>query len=75
MMKYIYLLYIEMSQWIVNWLFYLLAENENKGDTSFECDGGWIRNDDFGACYCFIPTKRTWLMAQVNKKFEALYHR
>jgi len=39
---------------------------------SFECDGGWIRNDDFGACYCFSLTKVTWYKAQVNNKFKAL---
>lgn len=44
---------------------------KNKEDTNFECNGGWIRNDDFGACYCFSLTKATWNKAQTLCKKQS----
>ncbi|XP_052082395.1 hemicentin-1-like isoform X3 [Mytilus californianus] len=33
-------------------------------EDTLNCDGGWMRRDDFGACYCFSGQTLSWNSAQ-----------
>ncbi|CAC5401163.1 HMCN [Mytilus coruscus] len=40
-------------------------------EDTLNCDGGWMRRDDFGACYCFSGQTLSWNSAQAQCKKQA----
>lgn len=40
-------------------------------NTRMNCAGGWMRRDDFGACFCFSRQRLSWNSAQAQCKMQS----
>lgn len=42
---------------------------------NLQCENGWIRNDDFNACYCLSKRHASWDNAQVTCQLFKFLHK